>query len=127
MNLNESSVRALTTDDAKEKADALDGTADMLRRQIAEKKYIDIGVGVHHDLKISEDKLKVAVAKLKEEGYQVRWKPVDQMGSSSGNKTNQKFLKAADTPFPKDVNEIRPITDHSIDSGKNYLGIVPPT
>lgn len=125
MGRNESSVRSLLTDAAKEKADALDGTADMLRRQIAEKKYIDIGVGVHHDLNITEDKLKVAVAKLKEEGYQVRWKPVEQIGSGTGNKTNQKFLKAADTPFPK-VNEIRPITDHSIDSGKNYLGIVPP-
>lgn len=124
MGLNESSVRSLLEPSAKEKADVLKSTTDMLRRQVAEKKYIDIGVGVHHDLDITEDKLKVAVAKLKEEGYQVRWMQVEQLGT--GNLTSNKFLKAEDTPFPKDPNEIRPITDHSIDSGHNYLGIKTP-
>lgn len=124
MGMNESSVRALRDPGNKAKAEVLKSTTEMLRNQVAEKKYLDIGVGVHHDLKISEDKFKTAVAKLQEEGYQVRWKKVPQL--STGHYTNNKFLKEADTPFPKDPNEIRPITDHSIDSGHNWLGIKPP-
>lgn len=123
MGINESSVRALRAPGAKEKADVLKSTTDMLRRQVAEKQYIDIGVGVHHTLDITEDKFKVAVAKLREEGYQVRWTKVQQL--TTGNETTVKFLKAPDTPFPKQ-NQIRGITEHSIDSGRNYLGIQTP-
>jgi orotate phosphoribosyltransferase-like protein len=46
MELNESSVRALLAPGEKDKADAIQTTANMLKRQVDEKKYIDIGSGV---------------------------------------------------------------------------------
>ncbi len=124
MGMNESSVRALLDESAKDKAEALKGTADMLRKQIEEKGYIDIGVGVHHELGITEDKLKVAVALLREEGYKKHYVAVPQLGT--GKDTSMKVLGAPDSKYPK-LDQVRGINEqYTRDGGGSWSGIQPP-
>jgi DNA-binding CsgD family transcriptional regulator len=54
MGINESSVRALLAPGEKDKVDVLTSTADMLKRQVEEKKYLDVGRGAELDLPISD-------------------------------------------------------------------------
>lgn len=113
--INESSVRSLLSEGAKEKAMIIDKTADMLRDQVAKKGYIDVGSGTHLDLpnnlKITGDKLKTAIAKLQEEGYILHYHNVPQATSTSGNKTSLKALGAPGSPWPKDRSQIKLISD----------------
>ena len=130
MGINESSVRSFLAPSAKEKADILRGTTDMLRQQVAEKGYIDVGSGVHlnlpNNLKITADKLKTAVAKLEEEGYIKHYQNVPQ-AFGAGNKTSFKVLGAPGSAYPRDISQIRQIVDQtSLDGGKSYIGIQHP-
>ena len=50
MGANESTIRGLLAPGAADKADILQSTADMLRRQVDEKGMIDIGSGVELEL-----------------------------------------------------------------------------
>ena len=42
-----------------------------LKKHVDEKKYIDVGVGVEHQLGVTRNRLDTAVAILKEKGYDV--------------------------------------------------------
>jgi hypothetical protein len=86
----ESSVRALLAPGAKDRADVLSKTADMLKREVDKKKMIDVGSGVELDLPvgdggnigISAEKFKTAVAMLEEQGgYTVHKFTVPQAGT----------------------------------------------
>lgn len=127
MGLNESSVRALLAPGEKDKADALQTTAKMLKDQVAEKKYIDVGGGVENQLGITQTRLNNAVAMLKEEGYEVHTIKVTQLGT--GQQTSVKVLAPPKTSF-KEVSDnrdqIKQITDYSEDHGRSFLGIQPP-
>lgn len=131
MGLNESSVRALREPENQRKADALQATAQMLRDQVAKKGYIDIGAGTHFGLNvngmgISEDKLKVAVALLREEGYKVHYQTIPNL-SSKGNETSLKSLGGIDSPHPGGLQNVHTISDqHTIDGGENWTGVRPP-
>lgn len=127
MGINESNVRTLLAPGAKDKADILQSTANMLRNQVAEKKYIDIGSGVGHHLDISDTKLSTAVAVLKEEGYKVHYLKVRQLGT--GKETTLKVLSAPDVPYGevyKNRAEIKQIQAFSEDGGRSYVGIQKP-
>ncbi|HMS83584.1 MAG TPA: hypothetical protein PKD12_08040 [Nitrospira sp.] len=127
MGLNESSVRALLSEGASDKADVLFATADMLKRQVAEKELIDIGTGVEHQLGLTRTKLDTAVAVLKEEGYQVhRWK-AEQLGT--GKMTEYKVLVAPGMTWGearKRSGELKQIVEYSEDGGKTFFHILPP-
>jgi len=127
MGLNESSVRALLAPGEKDKADILEATSNMLKEQVAEKGYIDIGSGVEHHLAISSTKLSTAVARLQEEGYTVHYVHVEQLGT--GKKTTIKVLAAPDTPYSevyRNRGNIKQITNYSEDGGRSYDRIMPP-
>lgn len=127
MEINESSVRSLLEPGQKDRNDVLQATSEMLRKQVEEKGYIDIGTGVERHLAISDTKLKTAVAVLREEGYTLHYVKVTQLGT--GKQTTIKVLAAPDTPY-KDVfnnrDKIRQITEFSDDGGRTFLGIKPP-
>jgi hypothetical protein len=128
----ESTVRSLLQEDAKYKADALHNIAKMLEEGVIAKKFVDIGTGVEQHLGISPDKLRVAVAMLKEKGYVVHKVQVDQLGTAPGNKTTIKVLTPPGTTY-KDVNSQRSeikqldaLGKFSKDNGKTILGLKPP-
>jgi hypothetical protein len=130
MGINESSVRALLAPGEKDKVDVLTSTADMLKRQVAEKKYVDIGSGVemelplgepHSPIGISSTKFNVAVAMLKEEGYQVHTIPVEQLGT--GKQTKVKVLAPPGTTWgdvAKNKGQIQQISEHSDTGGRKW-------
>lgn len=133
---NESSVRSLLAANEKRETDILQSTADMLRKQVAEKTYIDVGTQVEKSLPlgdnaaligIADTKFKTALAILKEEGYQVHTVPVRQLGT--GKDTKVKVLCPPGTS-QKDAwmhrTEIRSITDTSKDGGETWQSIKPP-
>lgn len=127
MGLNESSVRALLAPGVKDSLKVLDSTTNMLKEQVASKKYIDIGSGVEYHLGISNDKLKIAVTKLKEEGYTVHYIKVEQLGT--GNQTTIKVLAAPNTPYGevyRNRDQIKQIAGYSEDGGRTYTKILPP-
>jgi DNA-binding CsgD family transcriptional regulator len=127
MGLNESSVRALLAPGEKDKADALQVTANMLKSQVAKKKYIDIGGGVENQLGITQTRLNTAVAVLKEEGYSVHSIKVQQLGT--GKYTTMKVLAPPNTSLSeiqRNRADIKQITDYSDDHGRSYLGIQKP-
>jgi DNA-binding CsgD family transcriptional regulator len=127
MNLNESTVRSLLAPGQADKVKILDTTADMLKGQVDEKGYIDIGSGVEQHVGVSRTRLDTAVAKLKEKGYEVHTVQVDQLGTN--NKTAIKVLAPPGTTY-RDIasnkDQIRGITEKSDDGGRSFLGLQPP-
>jgi biotin operon repressor len=127
MKLPESTIRTLLAPGAKDKADILMSTSNMLRDQVADKKYIDIGSGVENQLGISQTKLSTAVAVLQEEGYKIHYLKVQQLGT--GKQTTIKVLSAPDVSYSevsKNRANIKQIQSFSEDGGRSYLGVQTP-
>ncbi|HEY1248346.1 MAG TPA: hypothetical protein VGE97_05120, partial [Nitrososphaera sp.] len=128
MGLNESSVRALRAPGEKDKADALQTTANMLKDQVDKKTYVDVGKGVESQLGITKTRLDTSIAVLKEQGYVVHPIKIQQLGT--GQYTTMKVLAKPGTPLSevqRNRGEIKQITDtYSEDHGRSYLGIQPP-
>lgn len=127
MGINESSVRSLLAPGAKDKNDVLTATSDMLKREVGDKGYIDIGSGVETHLNVSKTKLGNAVAMLKEEGYKVHYVKVPQLGT--GKETTIKVLSKPDVPYSevfKNRYDIQPPGVHSEDGGRSYNSLKPP-
>lgn len=128
MGLNESSVRALLKPSEKDTTNILHTTADMLRNQVAEKKMIDVGVGVERHLGITKNRLDTAVAMLKEEGYPVHSIKIQQLGT--GKFTTMQVLAEKGTSLQHvqrnraDIQQI--MGTYSEDHGRSFLGIQPP-
>lgn len=134
MELNESSVRALLMPGAKDKADILESTSDMLKRQVEEKSYIDVGTDVYRDLPIGDNpgapigisstKFDTAVARLREEGYTYHTNiQIPQVGT--GNFTNMKVLAKPGVTrreIVENLNNIRQIAERSDDGGRTFDG-----
>jgi hypothetical protein len=127
MGLRESSVRALLTPGQKTKVDILETTANMLKGQVEKKGLLDVGIGVEHHIGVSRTRLDTAIARLKEEGYELHNIQIDQLGTN--NKTNVKVLAPPGTKYSdivKDKSKIKSITDFSDDGGRSWSGIQPP-
>jgi len=125
MGLPESTVRARQKEGQKDRANILDATTNMLKQQIAEKKYIDIGSGVEFQLNISDTKLKQAVTALLNMGYNKYYVKVRQLGT--GKETSIKVLADPDSPHPgSDPTVIQQISQRSGDGGRSYLSVYPP-
>lgn len=123
----EATVRALLAPGVKDKADILMSTSTMLKGQVEDKKYIDIGTGVENQLGISPTKLSTAVAMLQEEGYKVHYLKVTQLGT--GQQTTVKVLTAPDVPYSEvsaNRANIKQIQSFSEDGGRSYVGIQTP-
>lgn len=123
----EATVRALLAPGVKDKADILMSTSTMLKGQVEDKKYIDIGTGVENQLGISQTKLSTAIAMLQEEGYKVHYLKVTQLGT--GQQTTVKVLTAPDVPYSEvsaNRANIKQIQSFSEDGGRSYVGIQTP-
>jgi hypothetical protein len=125
----ESSVRALLAPGAKDRVDVLTQTANMLKRHVDEKTYVDIGGGtekylgdgVENYVGISKEKLGAAVAILKEQGYVVHTVPVQQIGT--GKDTRVKVLAPPGTTWGdvrRNQDKIQTITEFSEDGGRTF-------
>jgi hypothetical protein len=139
MGVNESSVRSLLAPGRLDKEQQLKSISDMLKRQVDEKKYVDIGVGVERNLPLSDnpgapsgvpkDKFQTAVTMLRNSGYEVHTVKVPQ--ATTGEMTTLKVLTKPGTT-QRDVfmnrHDIKTITEYSDDRGRpeSWKGIHPP-
>lgn len=127
MSVPEATVRNLLNPGAKDKADVLMTTASMLKSQVDQKKYLDIGAGTEHHIGVSATKLNNAVAVLKAQGYEVHKVKIDQLGT--GHQTELKVL-APPGSTQKEVwlnrSKIQGITEISDDGGRSFFGLQPP-
>lgn len=129
MGRNESSVRALLAASEKDEKDAIQTTADIVRKQVDEKEFIDFGAGTANHLGVSNERLGTAIAVLKEEGYKVHYVKTEQMGT--GKFTSLKVLTKGDVAYSdvvKNKDKIVPLLGKSDDNGRSFanLGMLPP-
>lgn len=85
MGRNESYVRQLLKRRDTEIAHTLEQTKDVLKNNVKQQKFIDVGSGVECYLDISGTKLNNAIKALEEEGYEYQKHQVTQLGT--GKKT----------------------------------------
>jgi len=130
MGVNESNVRALLDPTTQAKADNLIDTANVLKDEVGEKRFLDIGTGTQYGDRlggVSATKMNTAVAMLEEEGYQVMYLKVQQVGT--GEYTRLKVLAPPDATFKELVDnkdKIRSIQTYSEDRGHTALGLETP-
>ncbi len=119
---NDSSVRSLLNEQSESRMKQSKETAEFLKKQVAEKGMIDVGVGVERELGISKEKLKTALYMLEMEGYEVYGGGVPQV-NNPGKQTNLKVLCPPGTPHKdifnyENVHTIQEYTSH--DDGKTF-------
>ena len=139
--VGESTVRLLENDQAVSKDERRRATADVLRKAVDEKTFVDIGFGVASSMGITDDRLKNAVTELKNEGYEVNTVKVPQANNPSQfttlqvlcPKANEWPVEGKTTPqerwrYLKDhVDQVQLINEKFADpKGKTLLGIEKP-
>lgn len=128
LGVNESVVRSYLAPGANRSQEVLTNTVEMLREQVADQKYIDIGKGVENHVGISKEKLRAAVNILEEEGYSVHYLKVKQLGT--GKETRLKVLAEPGTEWAevnKNQDKIGSITAYTNDYGHDgFENIKPP-
>ena len=123
----ESTVRSLLNDTINERSQIVQNTADLLKKNVDEKKYIDVGAGVENQLGISSEKLSAACKKLAEQGYHIENVYVEQVGT--GKQTTIKALVGPDCTWAevnRNKDQIKLINSFSEDNGRTMLNVEPP-
>lgn len=126
MGKNESSIRSLLDSQRKENAKITENVADIIRKNVDKKKYVDIGKGTEYMLGVSETKMKTAIKALEKEGYTVNYIKVQQLGT--GNYTYIKVLAKPGIEYSeisRNRGNIGLIEEHSNDGGRSFLGLKP--
>lgn len=125
----ESQVRSLLKQSESGRVDKTKEVASVLKDQVDRKKYLDVGSGVENQLGISQDKLKVAVAMLEDQGYKKQNIYVEQ-ATNPNKKTTVKVLTKEDVPIQEiyqNRDQIRSVTGiYTEDSGRTIRNIEPP-
>lgn len=122
MGLNESSVRSLLNEGAENRMNQAEQTANILKKELAQKGVIDVGAGAEIELGISRNKLEDALYILEAEGIAVR----DGVGipTGPGKQTNTMIIRDPDIPLRdiyKDTSLIQPVGEyHSTDGGFTF-------
>lgn len=125
MGINESSVRNLLNPVLDERARQTKATADLLKKQLEQKKYLDVGVGTENYLGISRVKLETALEKLKQEGYVVHSIKSEQLGT--GNFTTILVLCPPGTEKKNiERDKIGYIDEWSNDNGSTWVSLEKP-
>lgn len=129
MGKNESSVRGWLDEKAKEKASLTKTTADVLKKNVDDKGYIDIGSGVEIDMNVSATRLKNAVTMLTDQGYVTHEVKVPQV-SNPGKYTTVKVLAPPGTEWSDVIHnpdKIHTVTEYSRDGGAHFDVVRQPT
>lgn len=121
MGISEAAVRTWLAPGASARADALFETSNMLKKQVAEKRFIDVGAGVDSQLNISKEKLAAAVHILKEKGYAEHIVKIPQ--ATTSNLTTYKILCPPGTTWGEvrsNMDQVKQIIVTSPDGGHTY-------
>ena len=127
MHVTEGTVRNYIKERDDRRQSKLDTAAEVLKKNVDEKGYIDVGKGVNLDLNTTETNMKAAIKKLTDDGYILHNIKVEQLGT--GKFTEMKILCPPGTTYGelmKNKDKIKTITDYISDDGKTVLGLKPP-
>ena len=122
MGVNESTVRYWFNEKAEARMNAARNTADFLKKQVDEKKMIDVGAGTEFDLNVSRKKMDDAIYLLQREGYELYTGGVPQP-TNKGQQTIQHVLCAPGTPYKDiyDYSKVKTISEYiSHDGGDTF-------
>jgi predicted transcriptional regulator len=125
---NDSSVRSLLNENSEARMNQSKKTAEFLKKQVAEKGMIDVGVGVERELGVSREKMREALYILETEGYEVYGGGVPQV-TNPGKQTNLKVLCPPGTEHKEiyALENIHPVIDYvSHDGGDTFDAFVYP-
>ena len=123
----ESTIRSLLASGEKEKEDILQTVASVIKENVDEKRYLDVGAGVNLHLGVSETRFKTAIAILQEQGYKIYYPKLPQLGTK--NETTFKILTPPDVTGPEvynNLDKIAQIKNFSTDGGRSFFGLLPP-
>jgi hypothetical protein len=127
MKIPESTARNLLKPGEADKADVLSATSSMLKAEVDQKGFLDVGKGVENYVGVSATRLETAVGMLRAEGYELHEVKVKQLGT--GHETRMKVLTPPGTT-QKEVwlnrDKIQQITNYSDDGGRHYAKIHTP-
>lgn len=127
MGVPESTIRSWLDPVIKERALKTTNVANSLKEAVDKKKYVDVGAGTENYMGISRQRLKTAIAQLKEQGYHTGEVWVEQLGT--GKKTDILVLYGPNTTY-QDVqdhkSEIKLVTDYTEDFGRTMQNLEPP-
>lgn len=127
MGVPERTVNSWLKNVTETRAQKIQNTADMLKKHVDEKRYVDVGEGVENRLGIKRTQLTAAIEKLKEQGYHLENVYVEQVGT--GKNTTISTLVAPDVTWAeanRNYDKIQLIDSYSIDDGRTFLNIEPP-
>jgi DNA-binding CsgD family transcriptional regulator len=129
MGVNESTVRGWWKESAENNMNLAKNTAELLKKEVEEKRMIDVGKDVERELNVPRTKLDTALYLLEKEGYHVYSNRIPQP-TNKNQMTTQQVLCAKDIvakdgqKVPKemyDYDKIQTITDYiSRDGGETY-------
>ncbi len=127
MGINDHTVKSLLDPSTTEKNKITENIANSLKGEVNENKYADVGAGVETWLGVSATRKDVALALLKEQGYNVYIFPQEQQGT--GKYTLMKVLAPPGTT-KQDVlrnrDRIKTIGINSDDGGRTFNPEGPP-
>lgn len=143
MEMNESSVRTLLENAEKVKTESARYNADILKEELKEHPYLDVGAGVERQFGITQNKLKNALDILKKDGYSVETIRIDQATNPNQQTTitvlappgttqsdiwkNQDKIEIPMNYFSEDGEKLRPIEPpKSIDSKRIMINYADP-
>ena len=122
MGISESTVRSLLNKDAEARMNTSKATYDLLKKEVDEKRMIDVGTSVNQELNISNEQLNTALYMLEREGYHVYKGGIPQV-TNQGQQTNQKVLAKPDVEHKEIYNydQVHTIRDYiTRDGGDTY-------
>lgn len=124
----EATVRYKINHDITKKKDTASNVAEVLKKEVEDKTYLDIGPGVEKQLGITQTKLKTAVALLEDNGYKKTTFGIENV-SNRDNKITISVLTKTDVPYAEirsNLDQIKSPNDIYFDDGKTARGILPP-
>ena len=114
---SESTVRSKLKIAESGRLEEIDTIANVIKKNVDEKKFIDVGVGTNLEIGCNENKFNTAVTKLIEDGYERFYITVPQLGT--GKTTNMMVLCPPGTTYgdftsatKKDLTVIKSIKDY---------------
>lgn len=122
MGVNESTVRGWFDQEQKARYNQSKATAEFLKKQVDQKKMIDVGKNTEFDLNVSREKLDTAIYLLEREGYHLYGGRVPQP-TNKNQMTTLKVLAAPDVEHKEifQYDKIQTINDYiSRDGGDSY-------
>lgn len=126
---NESTLRGWEKKKEEQKENTLKATMDVLRRNVDEKTYVDVGDGVASGMGITKNRLETAVQGLKNEGYELHNIHIQQVFNPSQYTTVAVLCKPGVTrkEVYNNTDKIGLVNEHFDDpNGITSRGMRPP-